>query len=66
MCLEFMYERLITSESVCRRFQVASQNNTSQIIRRMVELVEMNSHRETHAVVSDSLFMIIQSISLSV
>ena len=36
---------------------------TSQIFKRMVGLVEMNSHRETPAVVSDALFMIIQSKS---
>ena len=47
MCFECMYERLFTNESVCRRFGVASQNNTSQIFKRMVGLVEMNSHRET-------------------
>ena len=39
------------------------KNNTSQICMRMVGLVEMNSHRETTAVVSDALFMIIQSKS---
>ena len=63
MCFEFMYERLFINEFVCRRFEVASQNNTSQIFKRMVELVEMNSHRETPVVVSDALFMIIQSKS---
>ena len=63
MRFEFMYERLFTNEFVCRRFEVASQNNTSQIIKRMVWLVEINSHRETPAVVSDTLFMIIQSKS---
>ena len=63
MCFEFMYERLFTNESVCRRFEVASQNNTSQIFKRIVGFVEMNSHRETPAVVSDALFMIIQSKS---
>ena len=36
---------------------------TSQIFKRMVGLVEMNSHRETPAVVSDALLMIIQSKS---
>ena len=36
---------------------------TSQIFKRMVGLVEMNSHRETPAVVSDALFVIIQSKS---
>ena len=36
---------------------------THQIHKRMVGLAEMNSHRETHAVVSDSLFMIIRSKS---
>ena len=61
--LVFMYERLFTNESVCRRFQIASQNNTSQIFKRMVGLVEMNSHRETPAVVSVALFMIIHSTS---
>ena len=63
MCFEFMYQRLFTNESVCCRFEVASQNDTSQIFKRMVGLVEMNSHRETPAVVSDALFMIIQSQS---
>ena len=66
MCLEFMYQHLFTNDSVCSRFEVASDNNTSQIFRRMVWLVEMNSHRETPAVVSDALFMIIQSKSKSV
>ena len=63
MCFEFMYERLFTNDSVCCRFEVFSQNNTSQIFMRMVGLVEMNSHRETPAVVSDDLFMIIKSKS---
>ena len=58
-----MYERLFTNESVCRRFEVASENNTSQIFKRMIGLVEMDSHRETPAVVSDALFMIIRSKS---
>ena len=58
-----MYERLFTNETVCRRFEVASMNNTSQIFMRMVGLVEMNSHPQTPAVVSDTLFMIIQSKS---
>ena len=58
-----MYERLFTIESVCRRFEVASKKNTSQIYERMVGLVEVNSHLETPAVVSDALFMIIQSKS---
>ena len=49
--------------NVYRRFEVASENNTSNIIKRMVKLVEMNSHRETPAVVSDALFMIIKSKS---
>ena len=66
MCFESMYERLFTNESVCCRFEVASQNNTSQIFMRMVGLVEMKSHRETPAVVSDALSMIIQSKSQSV
>ena len=64
MCFEFMYERLFTNESVYHRFKVASENNTSLIFRRMVGLVEMYSHRETTAVVSDAPFMIIQSKSL--
>ena len=34
-----------------------------KIYKRIVELVEMNSHRNTPAVVSDALFMIIQSKS---
>ena len=57
-----MYERLFTNESVCRRFEVASKNNTSQIYKPMVGLVEMNRHRETPAVISDALFMTIKSI----
>ena len=57
LCLEFMYQGLFTNEFVCCRFEVASQNNTSQILKRMVGLVEMNSHRETTAVVSDALFI---------
>ena len=60
-----MHERFFTSESVCRRFEVASQNNTSQILKRMAGSVEMNSHRETPAVVSDALFMIIKFKSLT-
>ena len=56
-----MYERLFTNESVCRSFEVDSENNTSQILKRMVGLVEMNSHRETPAVVSDAPFMITKS-----
>ena len=36
---------------------------TSLIRKRMVGLVEMNSHRETPAVVPDAIFMIIQSKS---
>ena len=63
MCFEFTYERLFINESVCRRFNVASENNTSQIFMRMVCLVEMNSHRENTTVVSDDLFMIIKSKS---
>ena len=58
-----MHERLFTNESVCRRFEVASENDTSQISMRMPGLVEMNSHRETPAGVSDALFMIIKSKS---
>ena len=61
MCFEFMYECLFTNESVCRRFEVASQNNTSQILTRMFGLAEVNSHRETPAVVSDAIFMVIKS-----
>ena len=56
-----MYERLFTNESVCRRFEIDSENNTSQVFNRMVRLLEMNSHRETPAAVSDALFMIIKS-----
>ena len=56
---------LFTNEFLCRRFYVASQNIASQILRRMVGLFEMNSHRETPAVVSDPLFMISQSKSSS-
>ena len=37
-----MYYRSFTIESVRRRFEVVSQNNTSQIVKRMVGLVEMN------------------------
>ena len=66
MCFESMYGRLFTNESVCCRFDVASQNNTSQNFQLMVGLFEINSHRETLAVVSDALFMIIQSKSLSI
>ena len=61
MCFE--YERLFTNESVSRRFEVASQNNTSLIFRQMVGLVEMNSHWETPAVIYDDLLMIIKSKS---
>ena len=58
---------MFTNESVCRRIvEVTSKNNTSEILKRMVGLVEMNSHRETHAVVSDALFMIINSITILV
>ena len=56
MCFELMHERLFINESACRRFEVASKNNTSQIFKGMVGLVEVNSHRETLAVVSDALF----------
>ena len=63
MCFESMYERLFTNESVCSHFEVASQKITSQIFMRMVGLAEMNSHRETPALVSDALLMIIQSKS---
>ena len=42
-------------------FEFASENNTSQISKGMVGLVEINSHRKTPAVVSDALSMIIQS-----
>ena len=63
MCFQFTYQRLFSNESVRRRFEVASQNNTSIIFARMVVLVEMNSHRETPAVVSNTLLMIIQSKS---
>ena len=57
MLSEYMYESLFTNESVCRRFDVACQNNESQIFMRMVGLVEMYSHRETPAVVSDALLL---------
>ena len=63
MCFQLMYERFFTNESVCRRFEIASKNNTCQIFLRMVGFVEMNSHRETPAVVSDALFTIIKSKS---
>ena len=62
-CFEFMSLCLFTNESVCRRFEVATENNTSQMLKRMVGLVEMNSHRENPAVASDALFMIIKSKS---
>ena len=62
MCFEFIYERLFTNESVSRRLEIASENNTSQISKRMDGLVEMNSHRETPAVVSDALYKIIKII----
>ena len=42
-----MHERLFTNESVSSRLEFASNKNTSQIFKRMVALVEMNSHRET-------------------
>ena len=58
-----MCERLFTNVSVCRRFEVASKNSTSQFFKRMVGLVEVNIHRETPAVVSDALYIIIQSKS---
>ena len=60
MCYGFMYERLFTNDYVFRRFEVGSENNISKIFKRMVGLVEINSHRETPAVVSDALFMIIK------
>ena len=63
MCFQFMYERLFTNESVCRCFEMAFENNTSQVSKRIVGLVEINSHRETPAVVSDALFMTIKSKS---
>ena len=63
LMIVFMYQRLFTNESVCRRFEVVSENNTSQVIRPMVGLDEMNSRRETPAVVSDALFMNIKSKS---
>ena len=55
-CFEFMYEHVFTNESVCHSFEVASENNTSQILWRMVGLVEFYSYRESPAV---ALFMII-------
>ena len=63
MCFQFMYECLFRRESVCRRFEVASENNTSHIYKQMVGLVEINSHMETCAVVSDALSIISQSKS---
>ena len=63
MYFEIMYEHLFTNESVCRRIDDASKNNTSPIFKRMVGLVEKNSQRETPAVFSDALFKIIQSKS---
>ena len=42
LCL--LNERLFTNEFVCRHFQIASENNTSQIFKRMVGFVEMDSH----------------------
>ena len=58
-----MYQRLFKNETVCRRFEVAFENETSQIYMRTVVLVEMNSHRETPAVVSVALLMITKSKS---
>ena len=63
MCFEFMYKCLFTTESVCRRFAIAFENNTSKMFEPMVGLVEINSHLETPAVVSDALFMISKSKS---
>ena len=63
MCFELMHERLFTNESVCRRFEIASENKAFQIFKRVVGSVEMNNHRETPAVVSYALFMIIKSKS---
>ena len=66
MCFEFMYERLFTNESVCRRVEVASENNTSQICkRRLVETRIEKKTMETPAVVSDALFTIIIVVCLS-
>ena len=45
----------VCSQKVSRRYEVASQNNTYQIFKRMVWLVEMNNHLVTPAVVSDAL-----------
>ena len=58
-----MHERFFTKESFCRGLNVASKNNTSQITRRIVGLVERSIHQETLAVVFDAFFMIIQSKS---
>ena len=43
LCFESMYERLFTNVSVCFRFEIYSENNTSQIFKRMVGLVEMTA-----------------------
>ena len=58
-----VYECLFTNESVCRRFEIAVDKNTSHVFKRMFGLVEMNSHRETAAVVCDALFVIMKSES---
>ena len=60
MCFQVMYERLLTNESVCRRFEYASETH-HKLFGRMVESVEMNSHRKTLAVVSDTVLIIIKS-----
>ena len=57
MRFELMHERLFTNVSVCRRFEFASKNNTSQIFNGMVRLFVMNIHREAPAVVSDAVLM---------
>ena len=54
-----MYVYLQMSRSVV--VLKSTEDNTFLMSRRMVGLVEMNSHRETPAVVSDALLMIIQS-----
>ena len=49
------------SESVCCCFEIAFENNTSQVFKLMGGSDEMNSHREITDVVSDALFMFILS-----
>ena len=61
-----MYEGLCKNESVSRRCEVVSENNTSQISNGIVGLVELNCHLETSAIVSDALYRITTCNSLFV